>query len=292
MTVADGSFEAGPRAAGSSAASGTIGASGPVGAPKPAARPAWRAVAVPTEHGGWALTLEPVVLGLLIAWSVAGALLGVAAFVAFLARTPIKVVLVDRRRGRTLPRTRLAATIAAVELGAIAVLVAVATWSVGWAPWVPLLVAAPFVLVQLGFDMRSRSRRLVPELAGTVAMGSVAAAIVVAGGGSAAVAGAAWLVLAVRAVATMPAVRDQVRRAKGQPAPRRVADLSQLLALVVAVVAVVVGWWPWPILVAVGLLVAVQLAMSVRRPVPAPVIGVQQLVLGLVLIVTAGTTLG
>lgn len=27
-----------------------------------------RAVAIPTEHGGWSLTLEPVLLGLLVAW--------------------------------------------------------------------------------------------------------------------------------------------------------------------------------------------------------------------------------
>jgi hypothetical protein len=254
-------------------------------------RPAWRSVAVPSEHGGWALTLEPVVLGLLVAPSVAGALLGLAAFVAFLARTPLKVALVDRRRQRHLPRTRLAATIAAVEVLLIVGLAAAATWSAGWSLWVPLVVALPLVAVQLSFDVRSRSRRLVPELAGTVAMGSVAAAIVVAGGGSGRVAAAAWLVLAVRAVATMPAVRDQVRRAKGQPVQPRAAAVAQVLALVVATVAVVCGWWPWPILVAVVLLVAVQLAMAARRPVPAAVIGVQQLVLGLVLIITAGLTL-
>jgi hypothetical protein len=46
-----------------------------------------RAVAVPTEHGGWSLTLEPVLLGLMVAWSWPGLSLGVAAMLAFLART-------------------------------------------------------------------------------------------------------------------------------------------------------------------------------------------------------------
>ena len=57
-------------------------------------RPGWRAVGLPSEHGGWGLTLEPVLLGLLAAWSVAGAALGVAAFLAFLVRTPAKLVAV------------------------------------------------------------------------------------------------------------------------------------------------------------------------------------------------------
>ena len=41
-----------------------------------ATRPLWRSVAIPTEHGGWGLTLEPVVLGLAVAPSLAGIALG------------------------------------------------------------------------------------------------------------------------------------------------------------------------------------------------------------------------
>ena len=82
-------------------------------------RAAWRSVAIPDEHGGWGLTAEPVLLGLLVAPSWPGVLLAVAAFVAFMVRSPLKVVLVDRWRRRRLPRTRLAARIAAVELAGL-----------------------------------------------------------------------------------------------------------------------------------------------------------------------------
>jgi hypothetical protein len=68
-------------------------------------RPAWRAIALPDEHGGWGLTAEPVLLGLLVAPSWAGAALAVAAFLAFLVRTPLKLVLVDRWRHRWLERS-------------------------------------------------------------------------------------------------------------------------------------------------------------------------------------------
>ncbi|HDL49896.1 MAG TPA: prenyltransferase, partial [Actinobacteria bacterium] len=41
-----------------------------------------RSVAMPTEHGGWGFTLEPIILGLLVApspagWEIAAAALGV-----------------------------------------------------------------------------------------------------------------------------------------------------------------------------------------------------------------------
>ena len=52
-------------------------------------------MALPAEHGGWGLTLEPGLLGLLMAPSAAGVCVALAALVAFLARTPLKVVVVD-----------------------------------------------------------------------------------------------------------------------------------------------------------------------------------------------------
>ncbi|RLE22124.1 MAG: hypothetical protein DRJ50_08160, partial [Actinobacteria bacterium] len=51
-------------------------------------RSPWRSVAIPSEHGGWGLTGEPILLGLLLAFSWAGAAVGAAALLAFLVRTP------------------------------------------------------------------------------------------------------------------------------------------------------------------------------------------------------------
>ena len=133
---------------------------------RPAAeRPLWRQVAVPSEHGGWGLTLEPVLLGLLVAWSWAGLALGVAAFAAFMARTPLKLVAVDRRRDRSLDRTRLAAIVAATEVVLVLALAAFAFSAAGPAWLIPVLIAAPLVAVEWWFDVRSRGRRLLPELA-------------------------------------------------------------------------------------------------------------------------------
>ena len=79
----------------------------------------------------------------------------------------MKLVLVDRRRDRSLPRTQLALRVAIVEVLLIVVLVvlvvvaALTATATSW--WIPALVAAPLVAIELWYDMRSRGRRLVPS---------------------------------------------------------------------------------------------------------------------------------
>lgn len=189
-------------------------------------RAPWKSVALPAEHGGWGLSAEPGLLGLLVAPSWAGAAIAVAAVVAFLVRTPLKLAVIDRRRGRRLERTRLATRIAAVELTLLAGLAAVAVALAGPRWLVPIAVASPFILLELWFDVRSRGRRLIPELAGSVGICSVAAAVAVAGGAGTRLAVALWLILAARAVATVAFARVQVVRFRRELRRSPAADLN------------------------------------------------------------------
>ena len=152
----------------------------------------------------------------------------------------------------------------------------------------PLAAAAPLVLIELWYDIRSRSRRLVPELAGSVGVASVAAVIALAGGGSDRVAVGLWCIAAARAVAAISFVRVQLRRSKGQPHSRWLSDGFQVLA----VGAVVVGWLFDAISLAAVIAISVLSlihAWLVRRAVPAtPILGAQQVVLGLAVVLTAG----
>jgi hypothetical protein len=260
-----------------------------------AERSSLKAVALPTEHGGWGLTAEPALLGLVVAPSVAGGALAFAALVAFTARTPLKVALVDRWRGRRLPRTRLAERVAAAELAVLVALVAVAFATADGAFWVPLVVAAPLVTVELWFDMRSRGRRLVPELAGSVGIAAVAAAIVLAAGDAAARGGVrlaigVWLVVAARAVASLPFVRLQLARAKGRPHRVVLSDAAQAAGLVLGAVAVVLDPRLVPGLVALAVVAALDVVGARRPPPPAVVLGIRQMLLGLA--VVAATAAG
>lgn len=250
-----------------------------------AARPAWRALVIPAEHGGWGLTLEPALLGLLVAPSVAGGALGVAAFLAFLVRTPLKVVLVDRHRHRSLERDTRALRIVAVEGVALVALVVLALARAGGEWFVPLAVALPLFAVELWYDARSRGRRLVPELCGAVGISAVVASITIAGGASWSLAIALWLVLAARAIASVPFARVQVLRLRSTPPSTGPSDLGQLAGLVVAAAAVVVDGAVAVGAVAVALIAVAQFAWSRGPARPAKVVGFAQLGFGLLVVV-------
>ena len=176
-----------------------------------------RSVALPVEHGGWGLALEPVALGLCVAPGVPGLFLGVATVAAFLTRHPLKIVAGDRRRGRRFPRTPVAErfTLAYAAVALVSFVFALMT-----APTVfllPLALAAPFAAVQLVYDAKGRSRELLPELSGATAMASAAAAIALAGGLKLAPALALWALLAAaRVVPSILYVRARLRINHGQ----------------------------------------------------------------------------
>jgi hypothetical protein len=245
-------------------------------------------VALPSEHGGWSLTLEPVLLGLLVEPSSSGALLGVAALLVFLVRTPLKLAFGDRRRGRRLARTVAAERAAALYLIALAGVVAGSIVTARAAFWLPLAVATPLVAVAFAYDVRSLSRRLVPELLGTIGIGSAAAAIVLAGGGSGGVAAGMWLVAGARAVSAVLYVRVQLRRAKHQAWQRWHTDLAQGVAMVTLIVGSIGGIVPVAGLVALAVVSVVHVVLSRRPPARAAMIGAQQVVFGLTVVLATG----
>lgn len=247
-----------------------------------------RSVAVPSEHGGWGLTIEPVLLGLLLEPSWAGVMIGVATVLAFLSRTPVKVVLVDTRRRRWLERSRVALVVSVVEVLALVALVGLATLLAGWAWWIPVLVAAPMIVVELWYDARSRSRRLVPELFGAIGVAASVASIAVAGGADWELAAGAWAVLAARAIGSIPFVRAQIGfLRRGVPGTRSVV-LAQTASVVVGVAAVLLDA---RLAVGGGAIVALalfQLLAARRRPTSVKVLGITQMALGFALVFATG----
>lgn len=253
----------------------------------PNRRVSLRSVAMPAEHGGWGLTLEPSILGVLAAPSLAGLLLGLAAVLVFLARTPLRLVLVgrhhrDRDRSRlSRRRTDLARRVAAIELlaaGVAVLMAAVLAADPMW--WLPAMVAAPLFVVALWFDLHSLSRDLIPEVVGSIAVASVASMGALAGGASMTLAVGLWLILGARIFSSIPHVRAQVRRLHGRSAAAMPMLVGDLVALVAAVIAV---WLDASLILGVAAIVGliiVQRATLARPPRPVKVLGVRQMALG------------
>jgi hypothetical protein len=263
-----------------------------------------RRVAIPSEHGGWGFTLEPVLLGLLVVPGWAGAGIGLAAVAAFLTRHPLKLWLNDVRRGVRYPRTTLAARVAFTYAAAGCFGLVLAAASAGvpdpqsaavWTSfWWPLILAVPMIGIQLHFDARGQGRNLLPEIAGAGAMGSVAAAIALAGRVNPAVAYGLWLVLGMRAVASIFYARTMVMRARGIAAAPGQAYAAGVTATGVLAAAAALGLIPQLSVVAMVVLLIYAVVTLSRPPVPAKVVGWSQMALGLlvVLLTAIGTHAG
>ncbi len=257
-----------------------------------AAAPRLRSVALPVEHGGWGLLLEPILLGLALRPTWAALWLGLAALAAFLARHPLKLLTGDRRRDTRHPRTGLAARVALVYLlGALGALLVAAALARKPALLLPVAVAAPLAALQLVRDAQGRSRELAPELAGAAALAATAAAIVLAGGWPMGGALLLWLVLAVRAATAILYVRARLRLDRGAPNPGRgLAVASHALALAGAAGLAAAGVLPWLAVAALALLLA-RAAHGVSRhrlPLKPKQLGWQELGFGsLVLLLLA-----
>jgi hypothetical protein len=245
-------------------------------------------VALPTEHGGWGFTLEPILLGLLVAPSASGWEISAAALGIFLARRPVKIFSADLVRRRWLPRSAMA-LVFGVIFGGLALAGVIGALVTTQGPFlIPVALAAPFALVALRADAHSRNHALLAELAGAIAMAATVSAITVSSGWDLLPSLGLWLVLAARNVAAIVLVRGQVRRSKGKPADATRIYLVQVASVSTIALAAAFGVVPWLSVAAVGLVWVVAVLSLNRPPVPAKTIGWTQMVLGLaVVLVTA-----
>lgn len=211
---------------------GTAGA-GVADSPSRANPVSWKRILLPPEHGGWGFLFEPILLGLLVAPSGAGAAFSAAAVAAFFTRQPLKLALSDRRRGKRYPRTVQAGRAAGICAAAAALLLALGLAAAGPEAALPLLFAAPLGLVQVYYDARLETRSVLPELAGSAALGATAPVLAMAGGWSLPAALGLWGIVLARNIPSILYARTMVRRLHGEEAP----DLPALAAHVVAALA-------------------------------------------------------
>lgn len=245
-------------------------------------------IALPTEHGGWGLLLEPIVAGLAVAFSFGGLWIAVMAIGAFLARQPLKVLVIDRRGMRVDERAKVAALFV-IGYGAIFLLGLAAAASVsGLGPMVPFAFVLPLAAVQIFFDFSRQSRRLLPELGGAIAISASIAAIALAGGLSLAAALGFWAVFVGRLIPSILYVRERLLLEKGKPFSKLLPLASHVAALLLVAILAYNGLSPI-LAVAAMLILLVRAAEGLsagRKKMKAMKIGVFEIVYGLITVLS------
>lgn len=200
-------------------------------------RPALRPLVLPTEHGGWGFLLEPLILGLLVKASFGGALIALAALFGFLTRQPLKLAMQDALRRKSYPRTFWCRAFALGYLALAEISIASAIAISGWTLAIPFAIVTPLALVTLVADAKNRSRGLLPEIAGSIAMASTAAAIGLAGGLSYVASFSLMALIVLRGIPSILYVRTLLTRAHKQVASSAPALVAHVLAVPLAYLA-------------------------------------------------------
>lgn len=180
-------------------------------------RVALRPLAIPNEHGGWGILLEPVVLALAVAPSAAGLALALALVAAFFLRHPLRFAARDLMLGKRYPRTIACAKLALVYASAALILFAIAVAMSSVAIAIPLLIVSPFLAMQFFYDIRNRGRELTAELCGAIAAAAGGAACVMAGRGGTSMALLIAILALCRSVPSVLYVRSLLRGSSTVP---------------------------------------------------------------------------
>jgi hypothetical protein len=250
--------------------------------------PQLRPLALPTEHGGWGFLLEPLVLAMIVAPSGIGALICAASICAFLTRQPLKLAMQDLLRGRRYPRTKWCAIFASSYAAGAFVAVSAAIAFGGWQIAIPFAIVAPLAIVNIICDARNKSRALLPEITGPIAMASSAAAIAIAGGERMAIAFAIMTLLVLRGIPSVVYVRTLLTRAHGKTAPALLPVTLHAVAIVVALVLWRIDLAPLAAALVLGILLA-RAAYGLTHAVPpAKTIGWREIAFGALFVVTTG----
>lgn len=242
-----------------------------------------RSVALPSEHGAWGFLTEPILFGLLVAFTLSGILLSVAIVAAFLIHQPLKIAIKDYLKHKHTARTQLALKFTLLY-GVIALAGLLATLAIsGTAFLLPFALAIPLVMVQLYHDAKNKSRDLLSELSGAMALATTASALVLLDGWQLDKALAIWVILALRDVSAILYVRTRLRLERGKEPSLTSAWLSHGIALLIVGVFIVVDLAPIGVIVAFIILTGRALwGISPYRATLKPTqVGIREMIYGL-----------
>jgi hypothetical protein len=241
-----------------------------------------KAIALPIEHGSWGFVFEPLTAGLLIAFTPSALWISLMVVGAFLTRQPLKVLLNDWQAKRNLPQTAVARKFVLIYGAIFTFGLLGSLFFVPQAAFLPFLLVLPLAAYQIYCDASRKSRQLLPELTGAVAVSSSVAVIALAANWSFPAAVALWAIFVARLIPSILYVRNRLLLEKGKKFSRGLPVVSHVAAF--AMVSALAFYGLSPMLTV--LMFAVLQARAViglspyRRKVKAMRIGVWEVVYG------------
>lgn len=188
----------------------------------------WRQLLLPSEHGSWAFAFEPVLLGLLVAFSPAALCVTLAVALGFIARKPAKYAF-SSAAGAAALRPVARRVLPVLLLGSAAALASAVAAS-RWQILIPLLAALPGAVVFARQEQAGQVRSLAAELVATALCSLPLLSIALAAGKPLPDALALGAVSLGRAWPSLLFVRARLRTARGGRGHHASAIVAQILA--------------------------------------------------------------
>ena len=245
-----------------------------------------KSVALPVQHGSWGLWLEPVLLGLIVAFTQSALWLSLAAFGVLLLHQPLKIAIKDFRKDKQYARTTYARLFALIYAKVAFGFFIVAVITSDHPFYIPLLIAIPIGIFQFSRELENQNREMLAEVAGAVVFGATVAMIAQIDGWSLTDSMILWGVMAARSVPAILYVRARIRLEKDRPT----SPLAAIISHIAGLGFVLFSGTPWlAVIAAIGLLARTIHGLSpYRKPSPVKVIGYQEMAFGLIYVILVG----
>ncbi len=240
-----------------------------------------KSVALPREHGAYGFTIEPLLLGLLAAYTPAGLFLALGTMLAFFAHQPVKILFGQNKNQRKTAGLFLLIYLTAALYFFLLFLNRVPLHSAG--PFYSALLLMIFYLIM---DLLHYSRRILVEIMAPAAIALIAVSIVLAAGWSDLKALGLGLLLAARFIPTTFYIRARLRLEKKQKPENGAALFSSGFAFLIILLLTFMRITPWLGLTAVTvLMLRTFLGLSShRKKSTVKAIGIREFIYGQILV--------
>jgi hypothetical protein len=171
-------------------------------------------------------------------------------------------------------------------------LIAILIFQNGFGFLLPLVFGGMFALVQVGYDSQSKSRELIPEISGTIALATTASSMALLANWTLYPAMILWVLLSIRGITTIVYVRIRLKIIHNKPRIKPPVYIVHSISIIIAVGLVIFHQAPIISILAVILLL-IRAIKGIEFPaenVKAKTIGITEIIIGLtyVLILAIG----